>query len=833
MNGFKLVENEEIERNVNRVLDAINESLANLSVKTADWAKWDDTYKFIQDTNSAYINSNLHDESISDLQINIVLLFNNDGDLIFGREYKAESGCGATISDEMLKRFRKNKLLFEFESVDHFREGIMQLPGNPLLLTSRPITTSDGKGASRGTLVFGKYLDKNEISRLSSITHLSVSICLLTDTLETDVAAASKNISRTKPVFVNPFGKDRVAGYTVVKDIEDNPLLMVRIDTPRYIYQQGRITKMYLLISIVLSGLIFGLILNFSLEKIVISRLFSLNKDVKSISESANHSLKVGNSGHDELTFLSNSINDMLQSLHSSEVKLLDQNRQMRLIMDTLPSGLLSLNENFDINPEYSKTAESIFAQKSLEGKSFLHLLFPENSQNEQREKLFEFLDILRRDLFPEKELAALNPFPFITLTIGEELRWIKLCYQKIIRGPHLENHILVDIEDISAEKQLEQKIKQSEQENLQLKIIAEDPDLFRYFLSDMKEVISRARKNLALFLTDIKQIELLQEIFRDIHTIKGTASSFGLASIAEISGKMEKCFHSLKENNTIEIENISCATESLNQLSEEIQRVILDTRKILGEDFNDSNELFLRIPVNRINRLYSITEDAINGMSSQRFSEQEISKIKKEFLELRTVAVKKGLAKALKIVPELQKRFSTDIRFNLEGGDLLIDCVLAHQLNTPLIHLLRNAFVHGIESFEQRFISGKNNEGHISLCFEKLHNELQIRIADDGRGIDSQYVKQMAIKNGFISSEKADTFNKKQLLDLIFVQGFTTTETLNEISGRGVGMNAVYNTVVEKLNGTVEIESEPGVGTTFILKIPFNQEKIWSLPLY
>lgn len=831
MNGFKHLEKEETERNVRRVIEAINEAVSNISIKAADWAKWDDTYQFIKDSNQTYISSNLGDETFSDLKINFMLFVNNKGELIFGKEYNDQTNNTNEISSELFTLFKKHTKLFTFESDSDLKSGMILLAENPIFVTSRPILTSEGNGPRNGTLIVGKFIDKNEIDKLSHITHVSVELSLINNSFEPDLVSAQKNISNFTPVFINPIDKNKIAGYALLKDINGENQLIIRVDSPRDIYRQGLITKMYMLITILLLGLTFGIILSGSLEKIVISRLTRLNKDVSSISDSGDHSFRVGYSGNDELTSLSTSINNMLQALQRSEIKLLNTNHQMRLIMDTLPSGLLSIDENFNINPGYSKSVESILDQKYLTGKSFLDVLYPSINKKIERDKLYEFLDVLRQDIFPEKELAALNPSPILLTESSDNQRWVKLCYHKINRGSGLKNHILVDLEDITAEKQLEKMIKQSEQENLQLKIIAEDPDLFRYLLSDMKQVIGHTQNNLKILNNSTnKQKETIQDIYRDIHTIKGTSSSFGLSAISESAGELETCFHSILENKNYNSVEIANTIEAVDQLSKAIQKEIENTGRIIGEEIPDNGEFFLKLSINRFNQLYTELDNIIHKeITDPRKLLQLTARMKTEFLKLRSVPVKKGFAKALKTVPQLQKRFTNNTKFILEGDDQLIDCVLAYELNTPLIHLIRNAFAHGIEPPEERFLLGKTDESHVAVKVESTENLIRISVTDDGRGLNPEKIKQIATEKGFISESQAVNLSKKQILELILISGFTTIEKADEICGRGIGMDAVYNSVVNQLGGSFEIQSEINTGTTFTIVIPLKNDKLWT----
>lgn len=825
-NRIDHLEKEATERNVNRVIDAINLSMSHFSVKVIDWAKWDDTYRFIKDLNSEYINSNLNCEALADLNINMMLFFDNNSELVYGKEYIDSSSCTDVISPEIINSIKSHKQLFIHDSIFEFKTGIIQICNKIIIFGSGPILLSTGTGPAAGTILFAKYFTYEDIEKLSQITHLSIESSLLSDIHNPDMKQAMEKLLKSEPIYIKPLNEKTIAGYSLIYDVDNKPSAIFCIKTDRTIYLHGKLISFYMLFTILLSSVSLGIILNLTLEKIVTSRITYLSREVNYITDKKNSSLRVNIKGNDELADLSSAINCMLQKIETSESELLNQNQHMKLIMDTLPSGLLSLNENLIINSEYSKSIESILSIYDLSGKSFPDLLYPNSLDN--REKLIEFLEILRQNTtFPENELADFNPFPVISIESQTVQRWIKIKYHKINRGFGLTNHILVVMEDITSQRLLEKKIKESEQENLQLKIIAEDPDLFRYFLSDIKQLINDSLSILKNICNTDNKNELLHKIYRDIHTIKGTASSFGMTSISECAQSIENCFHDHKDNPDIQI--MKCATNSIQNLSNIIDIEIEKMRSIIGDSIEENNGMVLRIPFSKFDQLYIETQNLIyNKLTDINDVRWLLSILKNNYIEFRTVPAKRGFTKALKVAQDLKKLFATDIDFSFRGEDVLIDCILADQLNTPAIHLLRNAFAHGIESFEERFVSGKDSKAHIIFSIETNEHTILLTVSDDGRGIDPEKIVQVAIKKGFMTEKEALSLNKEQKINLILIEGFTTSESDNQISGRGIGMSAVHDFVVNKIGGSLEIQSEINIGTKFIIKIP-DKNKLWS----
>jgi sensor domain CHASE-containing protein/HPt (histidine-containing phosphotransfer) domain-containing protein len=831
MNGFSKVELVNVEKDIKRIRDAYSEKINNLSIKAADWAKWDDTYKFVQDGNQDYISSNLTDQSLEDLNLNIMLFVNKDRKVIFSRGYDTHNSKGITIPENTMEKLISDDILLNHSSEESVTAGTVMLPEGPMAIVSRPILTSEGKGPVNGAIIFGRYLDSSEIDNLAQVTHLVLGISKYGNILDPDMKEASGQLS-TKATFVKPLSEKIIAGYTLFPDIHGKPALLARIEIPRDVYQQGKLTKIYLISSILLAGFIFGIVILILLEKTVISRVANLEKDVTIIGQKGDHSKRVSFKGKDELAGLGRSINAMLQALENKESEIKNRNREMRLIMNTVQSGLLSINEDFMINPEYSKSVETILGQTDLAEKSYFEAL---HLDTDSIVKLKEFLDIFRQELIPEKDMAGLNPFEELCVTKGNNVSWLKLRYHIIQRGFGLQKHILVVIEDITEEKALAEKVKLAERENLQLKAIAEDPDLFREFLIEVKQILKHSKEKLKLLSEDMQSRQLVNEVFRDVHTIKGTAASFGLGFVSEIAGKLENNLSCLRESGEITIEIINETENSLETLSNAVNEVTESAKKIIGDEISETSDITLKISLEKLKTISSI----INNLLEKELLDHKTAaklhcEINKQLYKLRSVPARKGLAKALKIVPDLIKKLQKEIVFDFEGADVPLDCELARELNTPLVHLIRNCFDHGIESTDERIEKGKPIEGHVKLSIKDLGNEIPVELSDDGRGIDPQKMRDSAIKKGILSEAEAQNFTDDQLRELIFQPGFSTAEKVSEISGRGVGMDAVLSSVKEKIHGDLSIKSVTGKGTSFTILIHDKnyEEKEQPLPV-
>ena len=195
---------------------------------------------------------------------------------------------------------------------------------------------------------------------------------------------------------------------------------------------------------------------------------------------------------------------------------------------------------------------------------------------------------------------------------------------------------------------------------------------------------------------------------------------------------------------------------------------------------------------------------------------------LRDQVMKLRMVPIGRTFSKYHRTVREIAHQLGKKVLLEVEGGDTELDKVLVEQLDDPLLHLVRNAIDHGIESPEVRASRGKAEEGHLRLAASHRGNQILIRISDDGGGIDVGKVRAKAIEKGLIPRDTAETLEDEQIFDLIFRPGFSTAGAVSDLSGRGVGMDVVRDTIT-RLKGTVAVASHMGTGSTFEIRVPLT----------
>lgn len=256
---------------------------------------------------------------------------------------------------------------------------------------------------------------------------------------------------------------------------------------------------------------------------------------------------------------------------------------------------------------------------------------------------------------------------------------------------------------------------------------------------------------------------------------------------------------------------------------------------KRLDDLMNQVGELVLER-----NRMIQINQDLQQNDANRADFNEEFGKLTKrmsfvtselqmQVLKMRMIPVEKVFKKFPRIVRSMSRDLGKEVELEIIGEETELDRSVVDEIGDPLIHLIRNAMDHGLETPDERIAAGKSRGGTLVLAAVHEGNQIIISIKDDGRGIDTERVGRKAIEKGLITEEQFAAMGQREVFDLLFLPGFSTKEKTTDLSGRGVGMDVV-KTNIKKLNGLIEIKSTKGLGSEFILRLPLTLAIIQSL---
>jgi len=231
-------------------------------------------------------------------------------------------------------------------------------------------------------------------------------------------------------------------------------------------------------------------------------------------------------------------------------------------------------------------------------------------------------------------------------------------------------------------------------------------------------------------------------------------------------------------------------------------------------------------------NRLNSLRSDILNGRSDtdtlhaldQAVSQLDllVSDLQNAVMKTRMQPIGRLFQKYPRIARDLARNLGKDVELLLVGEETEIDKTMIEDLSDPIIHLIRNAVDHGVEVPAERLANGKPEKSQVRLEARQEGDHIVLIVADDGKGMNPERLRAKALEKGVITDEEANTMDERQSLHLVFLPGFSTKDVASDVSGRGVGMDVV-KTNIQKLNGSIEIKSVVGKGTTFIISLPLT----------
>lgn len=464
LRSFRILENKQACSNIDRVLDALTNEQEWLDSKVNDWAQWDDMYAFIQHNNPAFIRSNLVDATFSGLRLNVIMLINNRGQLVYGKAYNLVQNRPFAVPHGLQRRLTLNDPLLHGALTGGRTTGVLLLPEGPLLVAVQPILTSTGKGPIRGAVLIGRFLDADRQQHLSIVTHLGLSLQPLSEC--NFPPAFTKTLLRmaaNNSFEIQVENEGVISAYAVIKDISHKPALLLHVQTPRTIYHQGETSIRYFLLCIVGAGIVFGIVTLLLLERMVLARLSYLNERVTEIGETRNLSARISLSGQDELATLACTVNEMLTSLENSQQAIRLSEERYRTLVEFSPDALYIVSRGKCVFTNAAGIA--LFGATGYEeviGKSLIDFVHPNShelaktrkTQFEMHEEIpYTEITIQRLDhIVIEVEVCA-TPFPYqgapgmlllihdITKRKQDEERLNNLAYYDSLTG--LPNRLL------------------------------------------------------------------------------------------------------------------------------------------------------------------------------------------------------------------------------------------------------------------------------------------------------------------------------------------------------------------------------------------------------
>jgi len=509
----------------------------------------------------------------------------------------------------------------------------------------------------------------------------------------------------------------------------------------------------------------------------------------------------------DEIGELAHSFNRMSEAVLSSQGKLEDfihrledmvqeKTASIQNLLDNAGQGFLSYDKNFVIQPEFSRECQHLFGEHFRSGARIDDFFFDNEAEREGfRSWLINaFEDKIDFDVI--KELAPNQ------LKVGEKICSMEYRLLKI-GDTRLLMTILTNITD---RVRLERRVKEEQAFARMILKVLESKEEFSAFLEEF-DVMSDNMKN---WLKAPDRNEIV-ELFRKVHTIKGHAAAFDFVHLTESLHELESLMQDTRTsppNEPIPAKQLNHSFDNVLEKMETLKGVLKDSLK----DAVDWEQKRIQISEALLQRILAKVKD-----SDARLHDELLACVHKPLQAM--------LSQYPALVESLADRCGKLVHpVCVEGESVLVDPDRFKPLVRSLVHLFRNAVDHGIEDPEYRDSIGKDPYGTIKIEVLGNENGIMLKVSDDGAGICPNKVVQSVLKKGLKTKEQVDAMSIPDQQMLIFLPGFSTREVTTDLSGRGIGMDAVM-AEIKALMGSIDVDSTVGQGTTFTIILPIQPE--------
>jgi PAS domain S-box-containing protein len=345
MTSYTALEQRNMLQDVDQAVNRLNDEYGSLSSIVADWGPWDDTYDFVNGNKPDYIATNLPPEAYNNLRINLVVMTNKQGEIVYASRYDLSNQTLLPVPESLNRELIPSNPLLSVADPKVTKTGILMVGGKPYIVASRPIVHSNFSGTPQGVVIMGRYLGTNEVTYLAKLTKPDLHFIPVDDpSLPREFLSALSAGQNRSVVAVIPLNNSQIAGYTLIRDVNGRDVLALEIQESRDIYQEGITTTFQYVLIVLGAGLLFGVVILLILDKLVLSRVSALSRQVHDIGNNIALSRRMRIEGSDEFSDLSQEINRMLETIEKTHDGLLQSETRFRELAELLPQVIFEMD---------------------------------------------------------------------------------------------------------------------------------------------------------------------------------------------------------------------------------------------------------------------------------------------------------------------------------------------------------------------------------------------------------------------------------------------------------------------------------------------------------
>lgn len=406
--NFLELEHEHANNDIARVEQALDQIEYSLHTFTSDWAHWNDLYEYMEGKNPAFISKNVNVTALVNSSINFLSYWDAQDKLIISRQVDTDQKKFVAVSRDIEKFVYPGSSLFAGNENNKDVRGYIALPDGIMLVSAVPVTDANVSKKSMGTLITGRLVTDKTIEKIQNITKLNAELFLMNKIKEDANLLSVYQRAMTSQVdhFVQQLNENTLAAYSVIRDINQQPIAMIRVVSPRVIFQSGQKAIHYYLITFIVLGIFFAFLFVWLLRILVVSRLERLNDDLANISDANQFSRRVDTAGSDELSKVSTKINNMMDIIQVSHTEL-EQRVEERTIALRKTNEILqneimerkSIQNELIVHKEHLAQLAHYDGLTSLPNRVYLKEMLDEllkNSMNQNMKHAVLFIDLDR-----------------------------------------------------------------------------------------------------------------------------------------------------------------------------------------------------------------------------------------------------------------------------------------------------------------------------------------------------------------------------------------------------------------------------------------------------
>jgi two-component system chemotaxis sensor kinase CheA len=515
--------------------------------------------------------------------------------------------------------------------------------------------------------------------------------------------------------------------------------------------------------------------------------------------------------GKDETAQLLRGLDTMRQRLGERTEQLRQKTSAINAMLQNMPQGVLTVVQGGNIHPEHSAYMASIFETREIADRPLMELVF--SGSNLGTDTLSQ-IEVVINSVIGEDEMqyefnAHLLPSEFDKTMPDGRVKSLALSWSPISDDAGNIEKLMLCVRDVTEFKALAAAAGQQKRElDIIGQILAVSQEKFSGFIDGATEFLAENRKIIEeVGATPAGGLnpETVTQLFRNMHTIKGNARTYGLLHLTNLVHEAEQSYDELRQNpdavwdRTKLLKELDSACVAVEEYAH-INKVKLGRS---GPGRRAGVEKYLMVQKQDIQDALEVLDESVRGndLVSMRAAHQRVHHM---LQMLGTVRVHEALEGIVESLPSLAKELAKEPpQISIHDNHVVLRTQVADLMKNVFMHLYRNSMDHGIEAPEKRVAKGKPAAGHISLDVSLANDQLVFKLGDDGGGLALAFIQKRAIEKGLLQADQEA--RPEDIAQLIFAPGFSTAAIVTEVSGRGVGMDAVKS-FVEREGGTIQL---------------------------